>query len=153
MSIHCEIQERDAQPTLSVRVRTSVSELPNLMARYYGAIMAYLGEVGQFPTGAPYGAYYNLDTDDLDVEIGFPVATALPGKDDIQPGEVPAGKYATCVWVGPYDESEAAYDALATFIAEQGYEPVGVAYEVYLNDPGEVPPEELQTEIAFPLKG
>jgi effector-binding domain-containing protein len=35
---------------------------------------------------------------------------------------------------------------------ENGYQPTGVAYEVYLNDPDETPPEELQTQIAFPLK-
>ena len=45
-----------------------------------------------------------------------------------------------------------AYEALSAWIEENGYEPTGVAYEFYLNDPGEVPPEELMTQISFPLK-
>jgi effector-binding domain-containing protein len=122
------------------------------MGRVYAKIMQYLGEAGQFPAGPPYGAYYNMDMDDLDVEIGFPVGGALPGRDEIQSGEMPAGQYAACIRTGAYDQSAPAYEALATFICEQGHEPTGLVYEFYLNDPGEVPPEELQTEIVFALK-
>ena len=44
-----------------------------------------------------------------------------------------------------------AYNALAAWVEAEGHTPTGVAYEFYLNDPGEVAPEEIQTEIAFPL--
>ena len=152
MSIQCEIVDRPAQPTLSVRGRTNAADLPALMGQVFGAVMQYLGEAGQYPTGAPHAAYYNMDMQDLDVEIGFPVAMALPAKGDIQPGEIPAGKAASCLHVGSYQEFKRTYDALAAFIAEQGAEATGVAYEVYLSDPGEVAPEELQTQIFFPLK-
>lgn len=152
MSIQCEIIDRPAQPTLAVRTRTSVAKLPGAMGQAYGSIMQYLGEVRGFPAGAPFAAYYNVDKDDLDVEIGFPVATPLPGRGNVQPGEIPGGKTASCVHVGPYDQIEPTYAALSTFVAEQGYEATGVAYEFYLNDPGEVAPEELQTQVVFPLR-
>jgi effector-binding domain-containing protein len=38
------------------------------------------------------------------------------------------------------------------WMAEQGYEGTGVSYELYLNDPTETPPAELQTQIIFPVK-
>ena len=44
------------------------------------------------------------------------------------------------------------YDAINASIAEQGCEPTGVVYEFYLNGPMEVSPQELQTQIVFPLK-
>ena len=152
MSIKCEILDRPAQLTLSVRSRANVADLPVLMGQVFGAIMQYLGEAGQFPTGAPYAAYYNTDMQDLDVEIGFPVAPALPGKGDIRPGQIRAGKAASCVHVGPYEQFERTYGALIAYIADQGLEATGVSYEFYLNDPGDVPPEQLQTQIVFPLK-
>jgi effector-binding domain-containing protein len=152
MTLKCEIQNRPAQHTLSVRVRTSVGELSAMMGEVYGAIAQYLGQAGRCPAGAPYGAYYNMDMEDLDVEIGFPVDAEMSAQGDIKPGLIPAGKVATCTWTGPYDQSAPAYEELTAFIAEQGAEATGVAYEYYLNDPGEVPPEELQTEIVFPLK-
>ena len=104
------------------------------------------------PAGPPFAAYYNTDRQDLDVEIGFPVSKTLPGKDDIQSSEIPAGKVATCLHTGPHSELEPAYSALTWYVKDNGHEPTGVAYEMYLNDPSEALPEELQTQIMFLLK-
>jgi effector-binding domain-containing protein len=112
----------------------------------------YLGELGEQPVGPPFVAYFNEDMADLDIEIGFPVARELPGRGGVQPSEIPGGKVATCLHVGPYGEIEPAYEALTEFVAESGHEATGICYEVYLNDPQETPPEALQTQILFPLK-
>ncbi len=93
-----------------------------------------------------------MDTQDLELEIGFPVTRDLPGRGDIQAGELPGGKVATCLYTGPYSDMELAYTALSRWMEENGYEPTGVAYEMYLSDPEETPPDRHQTQIAFPLK-
>lgn len=152
MEYSCDLKEQNGQPTLTIRTRTSSKELPAVMGAAYGAILEYLAAAGGEVAGAPFAAYYNMDVADLDVEIGFAVAGKLAGKDEIQAGELPAGKSASCVFVGPYLELVNAYTALSEWIDENGYEPTGVAYEFYLNDPGETPPEELMTQILFPLK-
>jgi len=123
-----------------------------MLGETYGAVAQYLGELGEYPAGPPYAAYYNDDMENLDIEAGFPVARELEGRGDIEAGEMPGGKAATCMHIGPYDDIEAAYNAMSKWIKEHGLEPTGVAYEMYLNDPDEVPPEELQTQILFPLK-
>jgi effector-binding domain-containing protein len=91
-----------------------------------------------------------MDMDDLDVELGFPVARSLPDKGEIEAGEIPAGRVATCLFIGPYSEMEPAYEALFEWMEENGYEGTGVSYELYLNDPREAAP--AQTQIVFPLK-
>ncbi|MFX1450114.1 MAG: GyrI-like domain-containing protein, partial [Promethearchaeota archaeon] len=88
----------------------------------------------------------------LDIEIGFPVSKKLSGKGDIKVNEIPGGKFATCLHKGPYDKIAPAYNALTEWIKNNGYETTGVAYEIYLNDPRETPPQELETQIMFPLK-
>ena len=152
MSYECQVEDRKPQPVLAVRTRTAVEGLPQEMGRVFGMIAGYLGEMGEYPAGAPYAAYYNMDMQDLDVEIGFPVARALPGKGDITPGQIPGGKAATCMHIGPYGDVDAAYDALKAYMEAEGYEPGGPPYEMYLNDPGEVPEAELQTLVLFPLR-
>ncbi len=152
MDFHCEIKEQGPQPILSIRARTPVDGLPQLLGEAYGKIAGYLAELGERPAGAPFTAYYNMDMQDLDVEVGFPVGKPLTGKDDIQAGQVPGGKLGYALHTGPYSEIAPAYDALTQFVKEQGYEPTGAAYEFYLNDPGETPQEQLQTQIVFPLK-
>jgi effector-binding domain-containing protein len=152
MSYHCELKEWSAQPTLAIRTRAAVQDLSRVMGETYGAIAQYLGELGEYPAGPPFAAYHNMDMQDLDVEIGFPVARELPGRGDIQAGHLPQGKVATHLYTGPYSDMESAYDALSRWIEENGYEPTGVAYEFYLSDPEETPPDEHQTQIVFPLK-
>ena len=153
MTYNCELIDQPAQPTLSIRTTTSIKELPNELGRAYGAIGQYLGQLGEQPTGAPYAAYFTFDMESMDIEIGFPVKSTLPGQDEIQSGEIPAGKVAQCLYTGPYNKIEPAYNALTAYVEEQGYEATGVAYEFYLNDPGEVEPEQLLTQIVFRLKG
>lgn len=152
MEYQCELLEQSAQSVLSIRTRTAVGNLPQVLGKAYGAIMQYLSEVGKYPAGAPFTAYYNMDMQDLDVEIGFPVSAKLPGKNEIQPSEIPAGKQVSCLHIGPYSQVEPAYNALMQWTKENGYTPTGVAYEFYLNDPGETPENELQTRVMFPLK-
>jgi effector-binding domain-containing protein len=152
LTYECEVKEQPLQPTLSVRTRASVQELPQVLGQAYGAIYQYLCGLGEQPAGPPFTAYYNMDMQNLDIEIGFPVSKQFSGKDNIQAGEIPAGKIATCVHIGPYTDMPPAYAALSEWIKENGYEATGVAYEIYLNDPGQTPPQELMTQIVFPLQ-
>ena len=151
MNHACELIERPAQAVLSIRFRTEVEKLPQMFDKSYSALIKYLGELGEMPSGAPFAAYYNMDMHDLDVEIGFPVANSLPGKGEILPGEIPGGKFAACLHVGAYPTLGAAYDALQEYVQEKGYTVSGVAYEFYLNSPATTPEDELQTHILFPL--
>jgi effector-binding domain-containing protein len=151
VSLQCSIEDWPGQPALTVRLRTPVERLPQVMGSSYGAIAGYLAQLGEQPAGAPFAAYHNMDMKDLDVEIGFPVYRPLPPRDEIQAGKIPDGPVATCRFTGPYGEIHSAYEALTRWMAEQGHRPTGVAYELYLNDPTVTPPAELETQIAFPL--
>jgi len=152
MTYNCELFEQAAQPILSVRATTSVQGLPQALGEAFGAVAQYLSELGEAPAGAPFAAYYNMDAESLEVEGGFPVGRVIPGRGNVQAGEIPAGLNATCLHSGPYGELGLAYEALTEWVKEQGYEASGVAYEFYLNDPTETPPQELKTQILFPLK-
>ena len=152
MSHKCEIYEQAAQPSLTIRTNSSVEKLPQVLGESYGALGQYLGSLGETPSGAPFVAYYNMNMEDLDIEIGFPVSKSLPGSGSIQSSQMPAGKFATCLYKGPYNECGPAYEALTHWVQEHGYETTGVAYEFYLNDPTETPPQELKTQIIFQLK-
>lgn len=152
MPYNCEITDRPAQPILSVRTHTPVQALPQALGKAFDEIGQYLGSLGAMPAGAPFVAYYNMDMQDLDIEIGFPVNSPLPGQGEIQSGAIPAGKFATCLHVGPYPEIGPAYEALTQFIVKGGHEPTGVAYEVYMNDPTITPADALQTQVVFPLR-
>ena len=150
MTYQCEIKDQAAQPTLSIRTHAAVEQLPQVFGQAYGAIMQYLGELGEQPVGMPFAAYYNMDMQNLDIEIGFPVSRPLPDRGELKGGALPSGKIATTLHIGPYDSIAPAYEALTQFVQASGYTPTGVAYEIYFSDPS-TPPEQIQTQIVFPL--
>jgi effector-binding domain-containing protein len=152
MSFNCEAHLQIATPTLSVRSHTPVQGLPDLLGNSYMRISQYLAELGETPAGYPFVAYYNMDLQDLDVEAGYAVSKPLAGRDDIQPGALPQGLVATCVYTGPYLGMGPAYEELTQWVKDNGHEASGVIYEFYRNDPAQVPPEELETQIVFLLE-
>lgn len=152
MNEQFQIIDAAEQPVLAIRTVTAVANLPQEIGKAYMAIAAYMQEIGEEPKEAPYTAYFNMDMENLEVEMGFPVSKAYPGKGDIKLGAVPAGKQAVAVFKGPYEKMEPTYTALTAWVKEQGYEPSGISYEYYYNAPGEVSDDELLTKIMFLLK-
>jgi len=112
MTLKCEIYTQTSQTTVTVRIRTSVSNLRKALQQAYGAIIQYLAENEEQPAGPPFAVYDRRGRDSLDVEAGFPVFKSLPGKEGIQAGQLPAGKVASCLFTGPYDHMEPAYRSL-----------------------------------------
>lgn len=146
------LEEKDVQPTISIRTRTAVENLPQVLGKAYEAIMNHLLEIGVQPSGPPYVGYFNMDMQDLDIECGFPVAQRVTGNNEIKPSEIPAGRQVSCLYTGPYSQIASAYDAMMEWIPANGHAPTGVCYEFYLNDPAETPENELLTKIVFILK-
>jgi AraC family transcriptional regulator len=78
--------------------------------------------------------------------------TAVPeGMEEIR---LAAGPAAVLQFKGPYSGLQAAYDFIyGVWLPQAGREVADAApFEVYLNDPSEVPPEDLLTDIVVPLK-
>lgn len=88
-----------------------------------------------------------------DVEVAMPVSeiVEITGDDEIRGYELPGGKMAKIVHKGPYEECTKAYEVLFSWVEENRKRIIGPIREVYFNDPREVPPEEILTEIYAPI--
>jgi len=152
MEYTCEVVKVDAQPVVSIRSRSASWDLQKFFGKAYGEIFEYLEQIGVQPVGSPFAAYHNSDMEDLDIEAGVPVDKVVKGKGQITSHVIEAGSQLTTHHVGPYSEIEPAYEALMAYAKDNKLVPTGVAYEFYLNNPMETDEEDLQTEIAFPLR-
>lgn len=87
--------------------------------------------------------------DNADVEVQAVVAPGSPGA-TVKPA------YASCAAIlhkGSYDGLPGVYEALAAWMAQHPeYRICGPAIDRYFNDPDVTPPEELQTEVLFPVE-
>jgi effector-binding domain-containing protein len=152
MPYHCEINDRPAQFVVAVRTRTPFQNLPQAIGEAFGELMPYLARQGEGPVGPPFTAYHNEDMQDMDIEIGIPVARPLAGEGRVQPSKIEGGKAVVCLHVGPYDQLKVAYEAIMQWMTAGGHQYAMPCYEFYLNDPCDTPPERLQTQIVIPVK-
>jgi len=147
-----EILHKKEQPTVSIRTKSSVQNLPALIGESYGKISAYLKEIDKYPSDIPYVGYFNMDMQSLEVEIGFPVFNTLQGKGDIKAGAISASKVVFCIYRGAYSEIESTYAEMAKWITDKGFKPTGIAYEQYYNSPMDFPESELLTMLSMPIE-
>ena len=79
------------------------------------------------------------------------VASPAPDLPQARIVAVPGGEFAVVTHVGPYEQLGLAYHALYAWAQEHGHEPRGLVREIYVNDPANVPPAALQTDLLLPL--
>ncbi len=72
MTFDIKVLELPNQPPLFLRTVVVVEKLPDFFGKAYGGIMKYLGELGEAPAGMPFGTYFNMDMNALEVAAGFP---------------------------------------------------------------------------------
>ena len=99
---------------------------------------------------------------ELDVEVGFTVDKSIKGNDRIITDFLPAGKYATLIYTGPY-KGKGVFKANVAIIEwaqtnkikwsitkKKGVEWWNGRVEIYLTDPAkEKDPSKFKTELAF----
>jgi len=144
------IKTIDAQRVVGHRVHTSLENIGQAVGEAFGGAMGAIGAARAIPAGIPFLVYHDIIDDQADGEIEacIPVASGAAGGVAV---DIPAAEVVATLHRGPYTEIGPAHEALGAWLAEQGREPVGPPREVYLNDPSETAPEELLTEVLFPL--
>ncbi len=123
-------------------------------------LRAWMKEEGVEPAGLPFFRYYVINLEgEMDIEVGIPVATPLPGNGRVAPGVLPGGRYASLVYIG---NGYTGNGALTRWAIENGHAfdewavPNGAAfrarYERYLTDPKTQPLKtKWEVEVAVKL--
>jgi effector-binding domain-containing protein len=161
-----KLENRSDQHYVAIRTQVTMQELgTGVIPQLHSEVFAWLGKQGVAPSGAPFMRYLVINMmEKLDIELGWPVARALSGTDRMDAGVLPAGRYASLVYIGPYegDGLIKANAALLDWGAEQGIvwdrwqdehgDGFGARLESSLKDPGNEPdPAKWETEVAIRL--
>jgi AraC family transcriptional regulator len=85
------------------------------------------------------------------IEVAWPVSGTARGTDEMKIYEMSGGKMVHTIHHGPYDSCERTYERLFAWINERGLRISGPIREIYPNDPREVSPDAIITEIYVPV--
>jgi effector-binding domain-containing protein len=154
-----QIQQRDPQPYAGLPVTVTMETFPAAADASFPELFGWLRDHGLAPAGAPFIRYHVIDMEaELEIEFGIPVTAPVEASGRVRPGVLPAGRYATLIHVGPYDQLVAANAALQDWAQREGItlesSPDGRRWagrvEHYLTDPAAEPdPAKWETEVAY----
>jgi effector-binding domain-containing protein len=152
MAYEVEIKDLPAQAVLTIRRTTTPGRMSEAFDEIYPQVAAYAAERGAKPAGPPFALYHAYGDEEVDLEAGIPVETAVEGSDRIISRELPAGRAAVAWHVGPYDTIGEAHEFLDGWVHGQGMDHVGAPWEVYWTDPSEEPDSSnWRTEVGYPI--
>jgi effector-binding domain-containing protein len=148
-----EIEDVPSQHVASTRATTIPAEIGQTFGQKIKIVGAFLQRTGAQRAGPLYTRYFDYSPKHVDMEVGAPIDRDVPGDDDVQVHDLPGGRVAAAIHLGPYEGLPETYDALAEWISRQGYEREGAPWEVYITDPGEESdPERWETRIYWPVR-
>jgi effector-binding domain-containing protein len=147
-------REVPAQQVAALRLHTSMQTIGHDIAAGFNKVDTAMEVVGVRQFGRPFIVFHGRidDVTGGDIEICSPVVTPFHGVEEVYGAEIPGGTIASTIHRGSYDDIAGAYAAVIMWIDEHGLEPAGSPREYYLNDLGTTKPEDLLTEIAFPIR-
>jgi effector-binding domain-containing protein len=156
------VVDRAEQPYVAIRRSVTMGTIPEAADRIPD-VLAWLGTRGIEPAGPPFLKYDLIDMDrKLELEAGWPTASAQPDDGEVVSAVLPAGRYATVVHRGHFSQLYGITAALLDWAAQQGLEwdladtaggqRWGCRLEEYLTNPAEEPdPAKWETRLAFRL--
>lgn len=152
------VVELSPQQVLGMRRKGAYREIPLMFPRIFEFVFRKNIQIAGYPIFLCHEITFEEvekadKEENADIEVAVPVAGIVEFTDneEIQLYELPGGKMAKIIHKGPYEECVPTYEKLFSWIAERGKRIVGPIREVYFNDPREVPPEEILTEIYAPI--
>jgi effector-binding domain-containing protein len=156
-----KIERRAEQHYVGIRSHVAMSEIATVLPPLISEVFAWLGQRHVTPAGPPFFRYRVVDMSGrLDIDVGVPVATSVPGDHRVIADTLPGGLYATVIYTGNPAQLVEANASLQQWGSRKGLKwqtsegERGTMWasrlEIYLTDPATEPnPNKWQTEIAY----
>jgi effector-binding domain-containing protein len=160
-----KIERRNKQYYVAIRMAVPIPFGKHLQPAW-NEVYDWLKKKNINPSGPAIIRYLTTDmSKKLDIDVGFTINNAVKGDDRITVDFLPAGRYATLLYTGPYKGNGIFRATVALLdwakenkIAWSTSKKKGVEWwngrtEFYFSDPAtETDPKKFQTELAFLVK-
>jgi AraC family transcriptional regulator len=147
-----EIRDVPLQDAAVIHLSCRPDAISETMGPAFGKLFESVGRSGGVTAGPVFARYFAFSDDLVDYECGIALAAPYTWNGEVQAGQIGGCEAAVGMHIGPYDRLPETYAAMQAWIEGQGRKPGAVMWEVYLNDPDQVPdPAEWRTEVYWPV--
>ena len=152
-----EIVEKEALKVIGIRARGAYGDTARLLPKIFQFAFANDLDV----TGPPLFLCHELTmeevekamkNDDADLEVALPVSGDIKETNEVRYYQLPAVKVVRTLHRGPYEKVGDTYGRIFQWMEENGREVKGPYREYYLNDPSQVPKEDILTEVCAQIE-
>ena len=159
------VTEVDAQSVITLQAECSAEDLGKTASDLLPKVMKHVAKKGAAPLGPPYMRFLDF-TDHFMIEVGVPIDPGWDDDGDFKVKERPGGKAITGLYHGGSDVGlhhgmstglPAAWNLLFQYAWDEvdyhkdtAWPGVG-GWQVWLNDPEEVGPENAEVQLVLPI--
>ncbi|MFK5982870.1 MAG: GyrI-like domain-containing protein [Flavobacteriaceae bacterium] len=148
-------REIEAQTFIGYFQKANIADLPALFQEFMPKAGMYAAQNNMKPGEyVPSAVYTNYDEEKGTTEfyIGLMLAKELAPAEGMDIVEISAGPIVTLTKLGNYGEGDyEAHTNIANFLKNNNLEQGKLVWELYMNDPTTVKPEEIQTDIYYQI--
>ena len=139
-----------------IKVKGHFNQIPTAFNKLY----TWINEMEYKPCGPSIVVYYNIPGQVPDNELEWELRSKIsegvsqsePNREGLGVKHLGTNCVVSVIHKGPYEEIEGTYKSLSLWVEEKKYTINGPPEELYYNSPEKVTPEELLTEVRFPIK-
>jgi effector-binding domain-containing protein len=152
-----KLEYRKAQAYVAIRSSVGMKAITKTLLPLIGEVLRWMEEKGIKPTGPAFWRYLLVDRErELEIDVAFPVRALPQGDGRVVADVLPAGTYATAMYVGNPRDLMRATAELLSWAEEHGIEwkmdgeRWSGRVERYFTDPAQEPDmSKWKTELAF----
>lgn len=144
--------EIPARILISVRDTASPQTVAPKLTSMYKKIALFLKSKNLSPTGNPMTVFHNYSSNNFDIEACLPLASIINVPAGMNCSEKAPQRAVMLKYFGHYSMISDAYNALQSYINENGLRVNGAVWEEYITNPNNASDSNTrQTDICFPI--
>lgn len=145
------IQQQPERYFVSIRKNIHFfNEYADFLGKSIHTLLPMIEKNNTYPSSGLTVCFHNMELENLDVEVGYVVASQLEINGDVSLTKQPSRSIVLAIDRGPYEKQDPTLEALMQWINNHGYEMDGGIYYHYLNGE-EQAVEEYLTQMYIPI--
>jgi effector-binding domain-containing protein len=144
-----QVAHADSIPLAVVRRQVRTSELAKVVPEGCGVVWSFV-RARQLRAGRHVAVYWDCT---IRLEVGVEMIESIPEEEDVVRSATPAGRVASVVHFGPYQQLGVAHQAIRDWCSAHNLQLAGPNWEIYghWRDDWNADPSRIRTDVFYLL--